>query len=103
MTIGQKIRDFRIAKQWSQAELSFRAGTHAATLSKIESGKTKPRSFTLKHLSMALSIPLSEFTEHEKRVVRVVKENTTKCEAIHARLVKLGYCLPTKTKFEPHQ
>lgn len=41
-TIGQRIRDARVARGWTQLDLALRAGTSLGTVSRWERGKPPP-------------------------------------------------------------
>lgn len=57
MSIGQRVREERVAKGWTQPDLAKRAGITQPSLSEIETGETKqPEGKTLIALAMALEV-----------------------------------------------
>lgn len=52
-----RIRELRLLRGWSQAELARRAGLRTATLSEIETGRRRPRQGSLKQIAAALGVP----------------------------------------------
>lgn len=56
---GERLRAARVAQGWSQLDLADKAGVRQGTISNVENGKGC-RPSTLRHISLALSIPLSE-------------------------------------------
>lgn len=59
-TLGQKIRQAREAREWSQAELASRAKLTQAYLSYLEADERQPSLAIAARLSRALAIPLDE-------------------------------------------
>lgn len=59
MTIGQRIRELRERKDWSQEDLAREAAITAAALSRIELGKVDPRLSTLRAFAAALGLDLA--------------------------------------------
>ena len=58
MIIGDRIREFRIAKRLSQQDLQDRTGLLRGYLSRVENGHTIPSLQTLEKFAGALEIPL---------------------------------------------
>lgn len=56
MTIGEKIARLRREKEWTQKELASRADITQNQVSRIENGKTRPRSSTIETLAKALGV-----------------------------------------------
>ncbi|WP_037600657.1 helix-turn-helix domain-containing protein [Streptacidiphilus rugosus] len=54
MTTAEVVRNWRVAKGITQAELAQRAGTGQATISRIESGKLIPTLPVLERVAAAL-------------------------------------------------
>lgn len=54
MTMGNRIRQAREAKQFTQKGLGFRVGLSAATIGKLERNETSPRVETVERLAVAL-------------------------------------------------
>lgn len=52
-----RIKEFRLAKGWSQVELAAKAGIRRATISDMENGRTKGVDFeSLERLAAALGV-----------------------------------------------
>lgn len=58
--IGGRLKDLRIASDFTLATLAKKSGISAATLSKIENNKVSPTFANLVRLASALEIPLTE-------------------------------------------
>jgi transcriptional regulator with XRE-family HTH domain len=54
MPFPSNLRSFRLALFLSQAELARQSGLHALTISRLESGRVKPSTRTLRALAQAL-------------------------------------------------
>lgn len=54
--IGERIREFREAKGWTQDELAVAADMNRVTIAKYESGRIEPKSKSLSKLATALGI-----------------------------------------------
>lgn len=61
MTFGERVRDLRIDRGWSQAELGRRAHMHGQTINNIEHGRNKGGWKSRKKLAEVFGIPLAEF------------------------------------------
>ena len=55
-TIGDRIRKYREAKNWTQDDLAIAADMNRVTIAKYELGKIEPRSKSLTRLANALGI-----------------------------------------------
>ena len=55
-SIGDKIRDLRERKGWTQDDLAEAAGIHRVTIAKYEAGKVEPKSTSLSRLAAALEV-----------------------------------------------
>ena len=60
--IGERLRELRLARALTQAELGTKAGYSAETISKIESGYREPRPTTVRALADALSVEVEDLT-----------------------------------------
>lgn len=60
MTIGRKIKEFRLAKEWTLADLTKHSGVVLSTLSRIESGKMTGTVESHLQIARALGIRLPE-------------------------------------------
>src|SRR5689334_2217996 len=56
--LAARLREARVAKTWSQRDLSERAGIPQAHISRIESGAIDPKVSTLQDLARALDLEL---------------------------------------------
>lgn len=54
VTSGKRIKSLRIAKGWTQQELSDRSGVSLRTVQRIENGEVKPSLYSLRILAQAL-------------------------------------------------
>lgn len=60
MTFGEKLREFRKRKGWSQKKLSAKSGIHQQTISAYERGDFMPTITTLEWLVVALETTSTE-------------------------------------------
>jgi transcriptional regulator with XRE-family HTH domain len=60
MNIGEKIREYRRRKDFTQAELAEQVGINKQNISRYESGKSEPRKSTLQKLADALEVSTDE-------------------------------------------
>lgn len=63
VTIGEKIKNLRKKRGWSQSDLGERVGIKAQNISKYEKNKTVPREATLQIFAEVFELPISEFTQ----------------------------------------
>ena len=63
VSVGQRLREYRIERGFSIKTLAERSGLAVNTLSLIENQKTSPSVNTLEQLARALSIPLASLFE----------------------------------------
>jgi len=62
------IRELRVRKGWSQAELADRAGTRQATISEIETGRTTRIDLSLlERIAVALGVEPGELIVRESK------------------------------------
>ncbi len=54
--IAGRIFDFRMARGWTQVELSRQSGVNHVTISKLEGARTFPRLVTLRKLAAAFNV-----------------------------------------------
>jgi len=59
--LGGRIKELRQKQEITQNELAVRCEFEKASMSRIESGKTNPTVLTLRKISKALDVPVSEF------------------------------------------
>jgi transcriptional regulator with XRE-family HTH domain len=59
--IGNRIREFREKKQWTQAELSERLQITRSSITNIESGRQKIQLDTLYQIALALNVEIELF------------------------------------------
>jgi len=55
-SLGQRIRDLRHERGWSQAELALRIGVHAESISRWELGKETPHLGSLARIALAIDV-----------------------------------------------
>jgi transcriptional regulator with XRE-family HTH domain len=56
---GQRLRQARVARGWTQRVLAERAGLGMETVHVLERGRKRPRSSTTTLLGMALGVPVA--------------------------------------------
>jgi transcriptional regulator with XRE-family HTH domain len=66
MPFPQNLRQLRLARFLSQAELARRAGLHTLTISRLESGRVKPSTRTVRALATALEVAPGELATPEE-------------------------------------
>ena len=66
MAFSDTLRRLRLEHFFSQAELARRAGLHALTLTRLESGRTAPSTRTVRALAEALGVQPREFASPEE-------------------------------------
>lgn len=64
--LGQNIQAIRLAKGWSQEELSFESGLHRTYISGIERGTRNPTVLVLEKLAASLKVTPSELLKRRK-------------------------------------
>lgn len=65
--IGRRLRVVRIEKGMSQGDIEKRTGLLRSYLSRVENGHTIPSVGTLRKISAALGVPLTELLEPEQK------------------------------------
>jgi len=60
MPFSQNLRRLRLARFLSQAELARQSGLHALTISRLERGRVKPSTRTVRALADALAVRPAE-------------------------------------------
>lgn len=63
MKIGERVKEIRLQQGLTQTELSEKCGMTVRTIQRIENHEVSPSLHSLKMLSDALQIPLSEFQD----------------------------------------
>jgi transcriptional regulator with XRE-family HTH domain len=66
MPFPHNLRHLRLASFLSQAELARRAGLHTLTISRLESGRVKPSTRTVRALATALEVAPGELATPEE-------------------------------------
>lgn len=75
MTTGEKIRELRIAKGWSQEDLATKCGySGKSVISKTESSGDDISTKKIKKIADALGVPPSFLVEWEKKIYSPDKE-----------------------------
>jgi putative transcriptional regulator len=64
--IGQRIRDLRTQKGWSQADLARACDKDRQTIEKLENGRVNPTLYTLVEISKALQISLRSVVDFDR-------------------------------------
>lgn len=65
------LREWRIRKLWSQAELAQRSGVSVRTIVSIEAGTKMPRLLTMRRLADALNVDWHEIDEFRVTVAEL--------------------------------
>ena len=60
-SLGARIKEIRTKKDMTQNDLAIQCNFEKASMSRIESGKTNITVLTLRKISNALSVDISEF------------------------------------------
>jgi transcriptional regulator with XRE-family HTH domain len=60
VTVGERLKEERLLRGWSQRDLAQEAGTTAETISSIETGQHDPRPSTLRKLAEGLGIEVRD-------------------------------------------
>jgi len=58
--LGLRIRDYRLAKRWSQLELARRCELHRTFIGSVERGERNVSVLNLRRIAKVLRVPLSE-------------------------------------------
>ena len=66
MTIGKRLRAFRVEKKFSQREIAKKTGLLRGNISRVETGYSVPSIKTLEKMARALEIPMYRFFYHGK-------------------------------------
>jgi transcriptional regulator with XRE-family HTH domain len=61
VAVGERLKEERLLRGWSQRDLAREAGTTAETISSIETGQHEPRPSTLRKLAEGLGIEVRDF------------------------------------------
>jgi len=82
MQIGQRLRELREAKKFSQGEIEQRTGLLRCYVSRVENGHTVPSIETLEKFARALEVPTYQLfvgaEEHPDPVIRSIRETATR-------------------------
>jgi len=68
MSIGSKIRKYRMLKNLSQSDLAFQAETSQSEISSVESDKTIPNSVILNRIAKVLDVNINELLKDDSIV-----------------------------------
>jgi transcriptional regulator with XRE-family HTH domain len=69
----QAVRDIRLKRGLSQADLGRRAGITEYTISEIEAGKRTPRPSTLRKLAKGLDVDVATFTPGQSGLAQALE------------------------------
>ena len=61
--IGQRIRELRTAKNWTQEELAHRSGMHRTYISTLELGERNLAALNLRRMARAFGVSVSELLQ----------------------------------------
>ena len=91
--IGQRIKELRKSKKFTQDKFAELIDIDAKHLSRIECAKTPPSLNLLKKISAALEVDISEFfkTQHLKSKEELIKEIKDMLDNFDIEKVKLFY------------
>jgi len=67
MTLGEKIRELRKGKNWTQDELAEKVGIHGRHISRIENDHARPTRKVLKRFAEAFEISVDELIGNDKK------------------------------------
>lgn len=59
--LGLKVKEFRLEKGMSQADLAYSIHMDAQNISRIERGMVSPSAFAIKQICDSIGMPMSEF------------------------------------------
>jgi transcriptional regulator with XRE-family HTH domain len=66
MPFSQNLRRLRLARFLSQAELARQSGLHTLTISRLEAGRVKPSTRSVRALAAALAVTPGELATPEE-------------------------------------
>ena len=66
MPFAQNLRRLRLERFLSQAELAHQAGLHTITISRLEAGRAKPSTRTVRALATSLAVTPGELATPEE-------------------------------------
>jgi transcriptional regulator with XRE-family HTH domain len=69
-SFGTTVRQLREAQGWSQEQLAERADLNRSYIGELERGQAIPSLLTLKKLSIALGVSLSNLLAHTERIAQ---------------------------------
>ena len=58
--LGYRLRDHRLARKWTQAELAARCRLHRTFIGSVERGERNVSVLNLRHIAKVLRVPLAE-------------------------------------------
>ncbi len=68
IALGARIRELRMTKNMAQKTLADECGFEKASMSRIESGHTNPTVLTLRKISKALGVRVSDFFAIKRKI-----------------------------------
>jgi transcriptional regulator with XRE-family HTH domain len=66
MPFSQNLRRVRLARFFSQAELARQSRLHTLTISRLEAGRARPSTRSVRALAQALGVPPAELAAPEE-------------------------------------
>ena len=89
--LAHVVRNYRLTRGWTLADMEKETGVSAATLCRIELGRNAPRRSTLRRLSKAIDRDLSRFLEVE--TIAPAEGVAARLDADERRLARLIFSL----------
>lgn len=94
MAVGERIREEREKRGWTQGDLSKHSGTNRDTISGVESGRHRPRPSTLRKLAGAFGLEVRDLFEEatpRPKAVSAGPRATTRVMSREEVLVQIAY------------
>jgi transcriptional regulator with XRE-family HTH domain len=76
LLVGQKIRQIRKSRRWTQSDLAGRIGVTQSDLSRMENGEYKVGLDTLFRILQVFELSMSHFFEEPAEVPEIVRESS---------------------------
>ncbi len=61
--LGYRLREHRLARQWTQAELASRCRLHRTFIGSVERGERNLSILNLRHIARVLRVPLADLLD----------------------------------------
>src|SRR5215217_7877397 len=89
-TVGERLKEERLLRGWSQRDLAREAGTTAETISSIETGQHEPRPSTLRKLAKGLGLEVRDFYKEPAVPLAETPQNRGIPQSLDALLERRG-------------